>query len=116
MQGDESVERLLAVEVLHLLGLPGAYSKHRLCQTVQEGDEAVERVLAVEVLHLLRSPGAYSSSVNDSLGASEVWQAYKHQKHDLFLPSGGDRSVRHHLEASDVQHNISKFEFERLCC
>ncbi|KAL0042756.1 hypothetical protein WJX79_009797 [Trebouxia sp. C0005] len=59
----------------------------------QEGDEAVERVLAVEVLHLLRAPGAYSVSVNDTLGASEVWQAYKHQKHDLFLPSAGDRSA-----------------------
>jgi len=59
----------------------------------QEGDEAVERVLAVEVLHLLRAPGAYSVSVNDTLGASEVWQAYKHQKHDLFLPSAGDQSV-----------------------
>lgn len=53
----------------------------------------MERVLAVEVLHLLRAPGAYSVSVSDTLAASEVWQAYKHQKHDLFLPSGGDRSV-----------------------
>ncbi len=53
----------------------------------------MERVLAVEVLHLLRAPGAYSVSVSDTLGASEVWQAYKHQKHDLFLPSAGDRSV-----------------------
>ncbi|KAL0040215.1 hypothetical protein WJX77_000548 [Trebouxia sp. C0004] len=59
----------------------------------QEGDEAVERVLAVEVLHLLRAPGAYSVSLSDTLGASEVWQAFKHQKHDLFLPSAGDRSA-----------------------
>ena len=59
----------------------------------QESDEAVERVLAVEVLHLMRSPGAYSVSVGDMLGGSEVWQAYKHQKHDLFLPAAGDRSV-----------------------
>lgn len=41
----------------------------------------------------MRSPGAYSSSVSDILAASEVWQAYKHQKHDLFLPAAGDRSV-----------------------
>lgn len=63
----------------------------------QESDEAVERVLAVEVLHLMRSPGAYSISVGDMLGGSEVWQAYKHQKHDLFLPAAGDRSVCHHV-------------------
>ena len=50
-------------------------------------------MLAVEVLHLLRAPGAYSVSVNDTLGASDVWQAYKHQRHDLFLPAGADRSV-----------------------
>ena len=63
------------------------------CCLSQESDEAVERVLAVEVLHLMRSPGAYSVSVGDMLGGSEVWQAYKHQKHDLFLPTAGDRSV-----------------------
>ena len=53
----------------------------------------MERVLAVEVLHLMRSPGAYSISVSDMLAGSEVWQAYKDQKHDLFLPAAGDRSV-----------------------
>ena len=69
----------------------------------------MERVLAVEVLHLLRAPGAYSVSVNDTLGASEVWQAYKHQKHDLFLPSAGDRSVspclayKHPLSVAECQ-------------
>lgn len=74
--------------------LPDTVSDDCVMRThTQEGDEAVERVLAVEVLHLLRAPGAYSVSVNDTLGASEVWQAYKHQKHDLFLPSAGDRSV-----------------------
>lgn len=59
----------------------------------QESNEAVERVLAVEVLHLMRSPGAYSVSVGDMLGGSEVWQAYKHQKHDLFLPAAANPSV-----------------------
>ena len=77
-----------------VLLLPRAVNDDCVMRThTQEGDEAVERVLAVEVLHLLRAPGAYSISVNDTLGASEVWQAYKHQKHDLFLPSAGDRLV-----------------------
>lgn len=50
-------------------------------------------MLAVEVLHLMTSAGAYATSVSDMLAGSEVWQAYKHQKHDLFLPAAGDRSV-----------------------
>ena len=61
----------------------------------QEGDEAVERVLAVEVLHLLRAPGPYCVGVSQTLEASPVWQAYKHQKHDLFLPAGAHPSVSH---------------------
>lgn len=64
---------------------------------LQDSDEAVERVLAVEVLHLLSAPGAYSGSISNTLGGSEVWQAYRHQKHDLFLPAGANRKVQANL-------------------
>ncbi|KAK9809260.1 hypothetical protein WJX72_012293 [[Myrmecia] bisecta] len=55
----------------------------------QGRDEAVERVLAVDLLHLLAAEGAYAMAVGDILNASDVWRAYRDQKHDLFLPSGG---------------------------
>ena len=100
-----------------VLLLPKAVNDDCVIRTpTQEGDEAVERVLAVEVLHLLRAPGAYSVSVSDTLGASEVWQAYKHQKHDLFLPSAGDRLVspclphKHPLSAAECQCTVGALE------
>ena len=61
---------------------------------LQERDEAVERVLAVEVLHLLATEGAHGQVVADRLAASEVWQAYQGQRHDLFLPGGATPQVR----------------------
>ncbi|GMH45130.1 hypothetical protein BSKO_13087 [Bryopsis sp. KO-2023] len=54
----------------------------------QQRDLAVQRVLAVDVLKLMAEEGLYGVRVEEILEASEVWQAYKHQKHDLFLPSG----------------------------
>ena len=60
----------------------------------QERDEAVERVLAVEVLHLLAAEGGHGQVVADKLAASEVWQAYQGQRHDLFLPGGATPQVR----------------------
>ncbi|KAK9807966.1 hypothetical protein WJX73_008492 [Symbiochloris irregularis] len=54
----------------------------------EERDEAVERVVAVEVLHLLAAEGLHAQAVQELLGQSEVWRAYKDQKHDLFLPAG----------------------------
>lgn len=63
------------------------------CSLVQEGDEAVERVVAVEVLHLMAAAGPYAAAVSDRLDGSQVWQAYRHQKHDLFLPAGANRKV-----------------------
>lgn len=54
----------------------------------------MERVLAVELLHLLAAEGAYGAQVAAQLDASEVWHAYRDQKHDLFLPAGGTAQVR----------------------
>ena len=53
----------------------------------------MERVLAVEVLHLLAAEGAHGHGVADRLAASEVWQAYQGQRHDLFLPGGATPQV-----------------------
>lgn len=78
---------------MSLLLLPVEPSVQKALCWLQDSDEAVERVLAVEVLYLLSAPGAYSGSICDTLGASEVWQAYRHQKHDLFLPAGAKHKV-----------------------
>lgn len=77
------------VEVL--LGLLDwrAGGRNGLCSQMKwnESEASVGRVLAVEVLHAFATEGAHCTKVRDILGASEVWSAYKDQKHDLFLPS-----------------------------
>lgn len=60
---------------------------------LQERAEAMERVLAVELLHLLAAEGVYGAQVANQLNASDVWAAYRDQKHDLFLPAGGTAQV-----------------------
>ncbi|KXZ49939.1 hypothetical protein GPECTOR_19g390 [Gonium pectorale] len=52
------------------------------------GEAAVLRVLAVDVLRALQLEGLHSALVHRLLEASPVWTAYRHQRHDLFLPSG----------------------------
>lgn len=59
----------------------------------EASDEAVQRVLFVDVINLLALEGAYASQVRAVLDASEVWAAYRGQKHDLFLPAGGSSAV-----------------------
>lgn len=70
----------------------------------QERDLAVQRVLAVDVLKLMAEDGLHGMTVEEILSASDVWQAYKHQKHDLFLPSGAtaESGVVGLLEGSTV--------------
>ncbi|KAK9915634.1 hypothetical protein WJX75_001835 [Coccomyxa subellipsoidea] len=55
----------------------------------EERAESMERVLAVELLHLLAAEGTYGAQVSAQLDVSDVWHAYRDQKHDLFLPAGG---------------------------
>jgi DnaJ family protein C protein 13 len=52
---------------------------------------AVLRALAVQLLHALLLEGAHSEVVQQLLDASEVWAAYRDQRHDLFLPSGASQ-------------------------
>ncbi|KAI3814570.1 hypothetical protein L1987_14210 [Smallanthus sonchifolius] len=52
-----------------------------------ESEASIGRVLAIEVLHAFATEGAHRTKVRDILDSSEVWAAYKDQKHDLFLPS-----------------------------
>lgn len=81
--------RVGLVEVL--LGLLDwrAGGRSGLCSQMKwnESEASIGRVLAVEVLHAFATEGAHCSKVLDILNASEVWAAYKDQKHDLFLPS-----------------------------
>ncbi len=62
---------------------------------IQERAESMERVLAVDLLHLLAAEGVYGAQVTEQLNASDVWHAYRDQKHDLFLPAGGTAQVIH---------------------
>lgn len=55
----------------------------------QGQEAAVQRALAVDVLRLMaEEEGAYSAQVAALLARSEVWGAYRGQRHDMFLPSG----------------------------
>ena len=57
----------------------------------------MERVLTVSVLHLLAADGPYAAGVADLLDQSEVWAAYRDQRHDLFLPAGDSSRVSLHF-------------------
>ena len=55
----------------------------------EASDEAVQRVLFVDVINLMALEGQYANQVRSVLDVSEIWAAYRGQRHDLFLPSGG---------------------------
>ena len=73
-------------------------------EQTQQRDLGVQRSLAVDILNLLAAEGAHAERVTALLDQSETWNAYKHQKHDLFLPSGAtnDSGVVHLLQGSEV--------------
>ncbi|XP_051150143.1 dnaJ homolog subfamily C GRV2 isoform X2 [Andrographis paniculata] len=83
------------VEVL--LGLldwrTGGRSGLRSQMNWNESEASIGRVLAIEVLHAFATEGAYCTKVRDILNSSDVWNAYKDQKHDLFLPSNAQTSA-----------------------
>ncbi|KAM4133042.1 hypothetical protein ACJW30_01G298400 [Castanea mollissima] len=83
------------VEVL--LGLLDwrAGGRNGLCSQMKwnESEASIGRVLAVEVLHAFATEGAHCTKVRDILNASDVWSAYKDQKHDLFLPSNAQSAA-----------------------
>lgn len=80
-----------------LLGLLDwrAGGTNALCAQMKwnESEASVGRVLAVEVLHAFASEGAHSAKVQDILSASDVWSAYKDQRHDLFLPTNAQSAA-----------------------
>ncbi|XP_050212529.1 dnaJ homolog subfamily C GRV2 isoform X2 [Mercurialis annua] len=80
-----------------LLGLLDwrAGGRNGLCSQMKwnESEASIGRVLAVEVLHAFATEGAHCSKVRDILNASDVWSAYKDQRHDLFLPSSAQSAA-----------------------
>eukprot|EP00850_Spirogloea_muscicola_P013506 SM000092S24474 [mRNA] locus=s92:75259:82133:- [translate_table: standard] len=80
-----------------LLGLLDWRAGVRNGLTVQmkwsEAEASVGRVLAVEVLRGLAGEGVYSARVQETLAASDIWRAYKDQRHDLFLPSSAQTAA-----------------------
>ncbi|KAM7257798.1 hypothetical protein ACFE04_013539 [Oxalis oulophora] len=83
------------VEVL--LGLLDwrAGGRNGLCSQMKwnESEASIGRVLAIEVLHAFATEGAHCTKVRDILNSSDVWSAYKDQKHDLFLPSNAQTAA-----------------------
>ncbi|KAF5482079.1 hypothetical protein F2P56_002674 [Juglans regia] len=83
------------VEVL--LGLLDwrAGGRNGLCSQMKwnESEASIGRVLAIEVLHAFATEGAHCTKVREILNASDVWSAYKDQKHDLFLPSNAQSAA-----------------------
>ncbi|GAB4853472.1 DnaJ sub C grv2 [Ancistrocladus abbreviatus] len=83
------------VEVL--LGLLDwrAGGRNGLCSLMKwnESEASIGRVLAIEVLHAFATEGAYCTKVLEILNASDVWKAYKDQRHDLFLPSSAQSAA-----------------------
>ncbi|OAY65084.1 DnaJ subfamily C GRV2 [Ananas comosus] len=72
-----------------------AGGRHGICTQMKwnESEASIGRVLAVEVLHAFATDGAHCAKVREILNASNVWSAYKDQKHDLFLPSNAQSSA-----------------------
>lgn len=80
-----------------LLGLLDwrAGGRNGLCSQMKwnESEASIGRVLAIEVLHAFATEGAHCNKVREILNASDVWSAYKDQKHDLFLPSSAQSAA-----------------------
>ncbi|RLN19119.1 hypothetical protein C2845_PM02G19270 [Panicum miliaceum] len=72
-----------------------AGGRQGLCNQMKwnESEASIGRVLAVEVLHAFATEGAHCARVREVLNTSDVWGAYKDQKHDLFLPSNAQSSA-----------------------
>ncbi|CAH9071544.1 unnamed protein product [Cuscuta epithymum] len=72
-----------------------AGGRNGLCSQMKwnESEASIGRVLAIEVLHAFAAEGAHCMKVRDVLNASDVWSAYKNQKHDLFLPSNAQSAA-----------------------
>ncbi|XP_047327066.1 dnaJ homolog subfamily C GRV2-like isoform X2 [Impatiens glandulifera] len=83
------------VEVLLALLDWRAGGRSGLCSQMKwsESEASIGRVLAIEVLHAFKTDGAHCAKVREILNASDVWAAYKDQKHDLFLPSNAQSSA-----------------------
>ncbi|XP_047308725.1 dnaJ homolog subfamily C GRV2-like [Impatiens glandulifera] len=83
------------VEVLLALLDWRAGGRSGLCSQMKwsESEASIGRVLAIEVLHAFATEGAHCAKVREILNASDVWGAYKDQKHDLFLPSNAQLSA-----------------------
>ncbi|GMH03116.1 hypothetical protein Nepgr_004955 [Nepenthes gracilis] len=80
-----------------LLGLLDwrAGGRNGLCSDMKwnESEASIGRVLAIEVLHAFATEGAHCTRVLEILNASDVWKAYKDQRHDLFLPSNAQSAA-----------------------
>ncbi|KAF8400741.1 hypothetical protein HHK36_014041 [Tetracentron sinense] len=96
-----------------LLGLLDwrAGGRNGLCSQMKwnESEASIGRVLAIEVLHAFATEGAHCTKVRDILNSSDVWGAYKDQKHDLFLPSNAQSSAAG--IAGLIENSSSRFAY-----
>lgn len=75
----------------------------------------MERVLAVDLLHLMAAEGSHGAQIAQQLDASEVWHAYRDQKHDLFLPAGATSQVKCPLKSPYTCDQTLAWERIRFC-
>ncbi|XP_043725618.1 dnaJ homolog subfamily C GRV2-like [Telopea speciosissima] len=74
-----------------------------------ESEASVGRVLAIEVLHAFATEGAYCTKVSEILNSSDVWGAFKDQRHDLFLPSNAQSAAAG--VAGLIENSSSRFTY-----
>ncbi|WOL19523.1 hypothetical protein Cni_G28321 [Canna indica] len=111
---DALVAQALKVGLVEvLLGLLDwrAGGRHGLCAQMKwnESEASIGRVLAVEVLHAFATEGAHCAKIREILNGSDVWSAYKDQKHDLFLPSNAQSAAAG--VAGLIESSSSKFTY-----
>ncbi|KAF8389019.1 hypothetical protein HHK36_025704 [Tetracentron sinense] len=99
------------VEILLALLDWRAGGRNGLCSQMKwnESEASIGRVLAIEVLRAFATEGAHCTKVNDILNASDVWSAYKDQKHDLFLPSNAQSAAAG--VAGLIENSSSRFAY-----
>ncbi|KAK8644898.1 hypothetical protein V6N13_118759 [Hibiscus sabdariffa] len=74
-----------------------------------ESEASIGQVLAIEILHAFATEGAHCIKVRQILTASNVWGAYKDQKHDLFLPSNAQTAPAG--VAGLIEHSSSRLTY-----